>query len=147
MLPVTSGLPSTWTWHWSPPAEGEVQKDSVVLMGLGRNHCCPAVEAIQGGHSGAHHSSTWGLLSGPWPWMWKEEEQPAGEVMYNDALVKIHSSPKPSSLKGSRSQLSGGNSTHSSSGRKQERRETEGGKSLQIGRFVTMRQNHSQVRT
>lgn len=37
-------------------------------------------------------------------------------------------------------------STGSSSGREQERRETGGGKSLQIRRFVTMRQSCSQVR-
>lgn len=70
-----------------------------------------------GGHprgslSGAQHSSTWGLLSCAWPWMWKEEEQPAGGFMYQVVLVKIHSSPKPSSLKGAHSQLSGGQAPH-----------------------------------
>lgn len=64
MLLVTSGLPGTWTWCWSQSADGEVQKDCVALIGLGKISLLSSC----GGHprgllSGAHHSSTWSLLS------------------------------------------------------------------------------------
>lgn len=42
------GYSGTRPWRWSPPVEAAGQKDGVVLIGLEKNHCCQAKEAIQG---------------------------------------------------------------------------------------------------